>query len=482
MSLRDGVFPDFFKHAAVLPIIKKPNLDANIPSSFRPVSLLPFLSKILEKIIAGRLREHMTLCNVDEILQSGFKSLHSTETALLKVSNDLRRSADNNKCSILLNLDLSAAFDTLDPDILFQRLNKYLGISGNALLWFKSYFIGRSQTVYFNDEKSDVKALKYGVPQGSVLGPILFNIYMLPLGIILRRLGLSYHCYADDNQIYTTITNDTLNDKVHLIQEGYSAINNFLSTSFLKLNHDKSELLLIGKPHIVSQIKKSLQFLTLGNVQIRCANGVKNLGVIFDESLSFNQHIRDISKSSLHKLRNLRLIRKHFSQRNFEILVHSFITSRLDYCNSLFSGISRSALRPLQVVQNYAARVVLKRSKFEHSAPLLFQLHWLPIQRRIDYKILLITYKACNNLAPAYITSLLIPANTLERLRSAEDTSLLHIDITNNVTMGDRAFSVYAPKVWNTLPRVLRDAPSLNQFKSLLKTYLFNIEFSGIPY
>ena len=139
-------------------------------------------------------------------------------------------------------------------------------------------------------------------------------------------------------------------------------------------------------------------------------------------------------------------------------------------------------MRPLQVVQNYAARVVLKRSKFEHSAPLLFQLHWLPIQRRIDYKILLITYKACNNLAPAYITSLLIPANTLERLRSAEDTSLLHIDITNNVTMGDRAFSVYAPKVWNTLPRVLRDAPSLNQFKSLLKTYLFNIEFSGIPY
>ena len=370
----------------------------------------------------------------------------------------------------------------MDPDILFQRLNKYLGISGNALLWLKSYFNGRSQTVYFNDEKSDVKALKYGVPQGSVLGPISFNIYMLPLGIILRRLGLSYHCYADDNQIYTTITNDTLNDKVHLIQEGYSAINNFFSSSFLKLNKDKSELLLIGKPYIVSQIKKSLQFLTLGNVQIRCANGVKNLGVIFDESLSFNQHIRDISKSSLHKLRNLRLIRKHFSQRNFEILVHSFITSRLDYCNSLFSGISRSALRPLQVVQNYAARVVLKRSKFEHSAPLLFQLHWLPIQRRIDYKILLITYKACNNLAPAYITSLLIPANTLERLRSAEDTSLLHIDITNNVTMGDRAFSVYAPKVWNTLPRVLRDAPSLNQFKSLLKTYLFNIEFSGIPY
>ena len=145
-------------------------------------------------------------------------------------------------------------------------------------------------------------------------------------------------------------------------------------------------------------------------------------------------------------MRNLRLIRDHFSKQNFEILIHAFITTKLDYCNSLFSGISKCDLRPLQLVQNYAARVVLKRSKFEHSTPLLYQLHWLPVNRRVEYKVLLITYKARNFLTPEYISALLTSANHLYHLRCADDTSLLHVDFTNNVTMGDRAFSVFVQK------------------------------------
>ena len=462
----------------MLPILKKPNLDTNNPNSFRPISSLPFLSKILEKIVAKRIRDHIILCNADEILQSGYKSLHSTETALLKVSNDLRRAADKNNCSILLNLDLSAAFETLDPKILLDRLNKYLGLSGSALLWFKSYLSERAQTVYINNENSNDVTIKYGVPQGSVLGPILFLIYVLPLGIILRSLGFSFHFYADDTQIYIMVTYDNFNDKIRMLQDGYSIINNFLSGNFLKLNPDKSELILIGKPHIVSQIKKSVQSIKLGSANITFSNSVKNLGVTFDESLSFKKHISEISKTSLYKLRNLRLIRDHFSKQNFEILIHAFITTRLDYCNSLFSGISKCDLRPLQLVQNYAARVVLNRSKFEHSTPLLYQLHWLPVNRRVEYKVLLITYKARNSLTPEYISALLTPAHPLYRLRSADDTSLLHVDFTHNVTMGDRAFSVFAPKIWNSIPRELRDAPSLNLFKSQMKTYLFNIEFA----
>ena len=158
------------------------------------------------------------------------------------------------------------------------------------------------------------------------------------------------------------VTYDNFNDKIRMLQDGYSIINNFLSGNFLKLNPDKSELMLIGKPHIVSQIKKSVQSIKLGSANITFSNSVKNLGVTFDESLSFKKHISEISKTSLYKLRNLRLIRDHFSKQNFEILIHAFITTRLDYCNSLFSGISKCDLRPLQLVQNYAARVVLNRS------------------------------------------------------------------------------------------------------------------------
>ena len=201
--------------------------------------------------------------------------------------------------------------------------------------------------------------------------------------------------------------------------------------------------------------------------------------MIFDESLSFRQHIKEISKSSIYKLRNLHYIRNHFSRQNFEILIHAFVSTKVDYCNSLFAGIHKCDLRPLQLVQNYAARLVLKRTKYEHSRPLLHELHWLPISRRIDFKILLLTYKAINSLAPEYISALLFPANRPNFLRCANDNSLLHIESTTHSTkrMGDRAFSLYAPHIWNNIPKNIREAKSVNIFKSQLKTYLFNLEF-----
>ena len=166
-------------------------------------------------------------------------------------------------------------------------------------------------------------------------------------------------------------------------------------------------------------------------------------------------------------------------KKSFETLIHAFVTSKLDYCNSLFTGVPKSVLRPLQIVQNYAARLILKRGKFEHSTPLLYELHWLPILRRIDYKTLLITYKARNSLAPKYISELLSPANNMNCLRSADDDTLLQIDFSTSVTMGDRAFSIYASKICNTVPKSLRETPSLNTFKSKLKTYLFDLEYSS---
>ena len=166
------------------------------------------------------INDHITLCNADEILQSGYKALHSTETALLKVVNDLRRAADNNQISIVLNLDLSSAFDTLDPETLLDRLHTYLGISGNVLLWFRSYLTERFQTVYFNNDKSTATKVKFGVPQGSVLGPILFLIYILPLGILLRSLGFNFHFYADDTQIYIVASFETFNEKITSLKNG----------------------------------------------------------------------------------------------------------------------------------------------------------------------------------------------------------------------------------------------------------------------
>ena len=227
----------------------------------------------------------------------------------------------------------------------------------------------------------------------------------------------------------------------------------------------------------MSQCKAQVSSIELGSAVIKPSNTVKNLVVIFDEQLSFRDHIKNTARSALFTLHNLKPIRNHFSQKSFEALIHAFITSKIDYCNSLFSGIPYSSLRPLQLVQNYAARLVLRENRYTRATPLLERLHWLSVSHRVNFKILLITYKCRNDLAPKYLTELIKSADHLNSLRVSEDNTILHIDFTYSVTMGDRAFSVYAPKNWNKLPFSIRHAESLEIFKNNLKTYLFNIAF-----
>ena len=216
----------------------------------------------------------------------------------------------------------------------------------------------------------------------------------------------------------------------------------------------------------------------LDNTDVPFSNKVRNLGVTFDESLHFKDHISSVFKATFLQLRNLKHIRAHFNRQSFEVLVSAFITSRLDYCNSLLSGLPSSTLRPLSLIQNFAARLIFRQGKFSHVTPLLKELHWLPIPYRIDFKILMLTYKALHSLAPSYLTSLLSPRTCTRTLRSS-DCLVLTVPRSHTSSFGDRAFSVYAPRLWNTLPKSLRSAPTLSSFKSLLKTYLFRKAFSS---
>ena len=196
LSLSSGYVPRSFKIAVIKPLLKKPTLDPEVLANYRPISNLPFLSKILEKVIANQLCEFLQENNIYEDFQSGFRANHSTETALAKVTNDLLIASDQGFVSVLVLLDLSAAFNTIDHAILLQRLEQLISIKGTALNWFKSYFADRFQFVQINDESSVHTKVNHGVPQGSVLGPILFSLYMLPLGNIIRTHSVSFHCYG----------------------------------------------------------------------------------------------------------------------------------------------------------------------------------------------------------------------------------------------------------------------------------------------
>uniref|UniRef100_A0A3B3D471 Reverse transcriptase domain-containing protein n=1 Tax=Oryzias melastigma TaxID=30732 RepID=A0A3B3D471_ORYME len=399
-SLQTGVFPTAFKSAVVKPLLKKTNLDPTVFNNYRPVSNLPFLSKILEKLVFIQLNEFLLNNNIFEINQSGFRVNHSTETALLKIVNDIRYALDSGQISVLILLDLSAAFDTVDHLILINRLRN-IGLSGTVLEWFTSYLTERNFMVSMDTCFSGVHSIECGVPQGSILGPLLFNIYMLPLGNVIRRHNISFHSYADDTQLYISMSPDDTRP-VEVLFNCILDVKLWMANNFLQLNQEKNEILVIGP-----EAKREKQFLKLQELSLSCSETVRNLGVIFDSELTFIPHIKQQVKTGFYHLRNLARVRPILSLANMEMLMHAFIMSRIDYCNALLAGLPKTKIRNLQLLQNSAARVLTRTRRRAHIAPILKSLHWLPISFRIDFKILLMVFKCLNGQAPSYLSDLL---------------------------------------------------------------------------
>ena len=322
----------------------------------------------------------------------------------------------------LLLLDLSAAFDTVNHSLLLSRLENSFGITGTVLQWFQSYLTGRSQFVEINDTKSSVRDLTVGVPQGSVLGPILYLLYTAPLAEIIRSHGLVYHLYADDTQFYITFKDCDVDAARLLVENCVEDICHWMDVNELKLNHDKTEIMLIYSKY---HTRPLVSYFSIGNKRLTTTAHARSPAVVVDDNMLFDVHVSDICRSSFNQLRNLSKIRKYLTRESSEIAVHAFITSKLDYCNSLLYGCRKTQLKKLQYVQYTAARIVTQTRKFDHITPVLLDLHWLPVSYRIVFKILLLVFKSLNNLSPSYLADRLSYQSHSRVLRSASK-QLLH--------------------------------------------------------
>ena len=468
-SLLNGVVPKQLKHALITPVLKKKSLDPDVLGNYRPISNLPFLSKVLEKVVANQLHGYLELNGLFSKMQSAYRRRYSTETALLRVQSDILLALDEGCEIILVLLDFSAAFDTIDHSILLSRLRGRFGITDMVLSWLTSYLSLRSVSVCIGSTSSPVCQLLHGVPQGSVLGPVLFTLYVSPLEDVITAHGINCMMYADDSQLYTVLKHPR-EDTVQRMERCIMDIKIWTINNKLFLHDGKTEAI-----HISSKFRSTSQVagIKVGDCTISPVSEVRNLGVTFDKNLCMDTHITNICKCAFLAIRDIGKIRRYLDKSTTERLVHAFISSRLDYCNSILLGLPSYLIERLQKIQNTAARLVALTKRTERMTPILKELHWLPVAERIIFKTLMLTYKCVNGLAPEYLAELLHLYQPCRTLRSSKKC-LLQDPGSRTATFGKRSFALAAPSLWNNLPEDIKQSTSLSIFKSSLKSFLYN--------
>ena len=470
LSLKGNI--NGLKKALVRPSLKDNGLDSNIFNSFRPISNLPFIGKLIERIVQCRLQAHMDKIGYANHTQFGYKKHHSCEMLLLKFLNDVLVGVDSRNGVIVLLIDLSAAFDTVDHRKLLNILATELHIAGTALKWFKSFLTGRTQSVFIDSHMSETLELSFGVPQGSILGPILFNIYVQSLSSVFVHNGFDSLSYADDNsgyQMFSLSSQSTVFNSN--VPNCIDSIKLWMNSYFLKINPSKTEIIVFGRPMFHDGLLSSAVTLNDGDT-IDISDRVEYLGVIFDKCLNFLKHINMITSNCYLLLNTIRRMRRFITQKEVEMLVHAVISSCLDYCNCLLFGVRKvDGIDKLQRIQNQASKLILRRNHrqgYSNNRRLIL-LHWLSVPKRIVFKILTIVFKCFHSVAPTLVSSLLVLKDSYNDVSYKYDVRTFF----PNLEIGRRAFVYHAPRLWNCLPIELRQCETKELFKKQLKTYLW---------
>ena len=386
LSFLSGIFPTSYKISHVTPLIKKANLDADCLSNYRPIINLKFVSKVVERVASSQLQKYLEENDLYGKKQSAYRKCFSTETVLVRVQNDILRALDHRNDVLLVLLDLSAAFDTVDHQVLLKRLRDDFGVCESALKWCASYLIGRKQSVVIGSSISRPHDMDCSVLQGSVAGPFMFTIYASPLERIIRSFGIDCMIYADDTQLYLLLDSTNRDSQLQKLETCIRGIKAWTAENKLLLNDAKTEVL-----HISSLFLKELNpipSVCAGQEDVVPSTQIRNLGAIMDQHMTSASHVNRVCQSASLAIAKIDSIRKYIDRTTSERLVHAFVTSRLDANNSLMYVIPNASIRKLQRVQNSAVRLVLGVKGYHANIDDLrrTKLHWLSVKDRIVFK------------------------------------------------------------------------------------------------
>ena len=479
-----ATFPSKFKLALISPLLKKPGLPKSDLANFRPISNLNTIGKILERLALSRFFPHVSKSPSFSPLQSAYHKFHSTETALLKLTNDIMETIDSGKITILTALDMSAAFDTLDHITFLHRLQHTFGLSGYIIAWIQSYLTDRSSFVEIDSSSSPSTTILTGVPQGFVLGPLLFVLFISPIANIInsdqsnQNSIVSFHQYADDTQLYIGTNSSTLTSQITSIESCSQRVHDWLLNNGLHLNPSKSEAIAFYNPRSkpLAALAESIGTVSVAGSPIKLQFSIENLGVYFDSTMSFDKQVYKTCKACYFHIRALRYFRASLTPEASKTIAAAIVGSRHDFCNFLLAGTSVSNLARLQLVQNTLARVVAQKPRFCHITPVISDLHWLPVRHRISFEIATVSYRVLQFQQPSYLASLIPRYVPARALRSSSSLSIC-VPTRKTTMAASKSFSSAASGIWNAMPNHLSSVPTLPVFRRALKHHLFLLAY-----
>lgn len=466
-SLLQSMVPEVWKKSIIVPIPKVSN-----PSSLtelRPISVLPTMSKVLEKVIYDQLSLYANE-NILPSIQSGFKSCHSTNTALLKITNDIAKAMDQSEVTILILLDYSKAFDIINHELLLAKLY-YYGLSDSAINWFENYLSNRSQIVKAGGQLSNEMSITKGVPQGSILGPLLFTIFTSDLPAALSG-NCSLHLYADDTQLYKSCLPTDINETVLSINTDLQNIVKWSAANGLIINSSKTVALCIGLKVTRERACQSLNTsIMIGGSSVNFSACAKNLGVWFDSNLNFELHVTKLLQSAYIKFRPIYKF-KHILPSNVKwSLVNTIILSHLNYCSAVyFSFLNAHFKHKLQMLQNSCLRFSFNVNYSDHVTPFYINLSILKLNEAFCCQFIMTVYNVLKSGKPLYLFNLLQQRSDIHSV-NIRFKNMFNLP-THKTTKFECSFEYKAPSLLNKFHSTIFIDSGARNVKSNLKKQL----------